>query len=336
LVVVPLKRIALIIAAIILAAIISEFVVVGLIGYPRLVFGTKVYALQPGLKPYTSLKWHAPHYALWSVEGGNKVIQYNNLGLSGPNIGRGDSTRYCMLLGNSYIEALQFEGSKTASGVLQSHLATKGSDMQVVNLGASAHDPYILWFRMKFFENYLKPTRVVLVYERFDTMTRYFSRWKTPLDFSIQKHFGKQLHYSKVKQVSDKLRSYSAFVNLVVNLSSKKSEQRQEQGDISQAAKVDHLRTYDMLTSCLLEYQKAYGDGFIFVSLMKDNPYKQELSDFCEANGIDYHSNYGIVEARNLIKGSGHLNEKGNRELGLYLADLLYVSGLTGRNTPNY
>ncbi len=332
-VVVPIKRLVLFSLCAISAVIISELIIAKVIGYPRFVLGTRVFALQPNLKPYTSLKWHAPYYKLWSVEGGNNVIAYNNLGFSGPTVAINDSTQFCFLLGNSYIEALQFQGSDTSAGVMQTEMNRAGNNLEVLNLGASAHDPYISWFRAKFFEAYFKPKKVVLVYERFDTLNRYFKRWQTALSFDISKSFGKELHYSKVKLITDKMRSASALVNLLVNLRDAKNEPRPVQRTNEVLIDQGYERTYKMLLSCLLKYKEAYSDRFVFVSLMKDNPYKEELAAFCAENNIEYHFNYSIIQPDNLIKGSGHLNANGNRELGIYLAHLTTSTAPTQNST---
>lgn len=66
-------------------------------------------------------------------------------------------------------------------------------------------------------------------------------------------------------------------------------------------------------------FANRYGDRFCFVSLMRDNPFKEQLSEFCLENKINYFEDQKITSPENLIEGKGHFNIEGNK----LLADLL-------------
>ncbi|MDD3236216.1 MAG: hypothetical protein PHH43_07835 [Candidatus Cloacimonetes bacterium] len=318
-----MKHLLLVTASLIVAIVLTEFVVNVAIGYPKYMFGRRTYKLQRNLGQYAQLIWNPPYYGRWNVEGRNKTVRYNNLGLPGPNIVNQISSKHCLLLGDSYVEALQYSGDITAAGVFSSELKKNKSRYQVVNLGSSAHDPYILWFRLKFFEKYFSPDRIVLIYERFDTMKRYFGRWELPLDFAIQNSFGVQIVLKNPNTIAHKLRSSSSALNLMATLKAKKSKNTNELSISDYSVTLENEAVYDMLVSCLKKYYEEYGDKFVFVSLMGDNPYKRELYEFCHDQGINYFTNYNVMNPSNLIDGTGHLNEKGNMLLGQYMFSLL-------------
>ena len=85
--------------------------------------------------------------------------------------------------------------------------------------------------------------------------------------------------------------------------------------------------TYDKLIACLSEYQHEYNGDFYFLSLMRDNPFHNELAEFCHNKGINYKYVDNIMIPEHLINGGGHLNKQGNAALGEALYTMLKQTG---------
>lgn len=77
---------------------------------------------------------------------------------------------------------------------------------------------------------------------------------------------------------------------------------------------------FNTLKKALMQYVNKYGDEFIFVSLMRDNLYDEELIRFCDDYGVRLYHNRNLMITHNLINGKGHFNSKRNESLGKYLA----------------
>jgi len=252
------------------------------------------------------------------------VFRKNNLGFNGPDIKLSENNKYIILLGNSFIEANQYSGSQIAAAYIQREMGKVDSLYQVINLGASAHDPYVLWYRLLFFEEFYRPEKVVLVYESFETLKRYYARWiSEPPQYQDEVTINEHIP-SKLVMTQRKIRRLSAFLNLTVSLISKESK---ETNDASEQGAEPLLFTDEVaieyLFVSLLKYSIKYKEKFVFVSLMRDNPFDQELIDLCKEWRIKFYSNKEIMLPVNKIGGVGHLNRIGNRRLGLYLAEVL-------------
>jgi len=198
----------------IVSLLIIEYVLTGFVKYPKYQIGTRVYYLKEDDPVYSYLSWRPEHYKYWSVEGGNKLLHYNNHGLPGPDVSIQDTTKNIFLLGNSFIEAAQIEGELSSAGYLQNSLKNHRYNYQVINLGESAYDPYGLYLRALFFEKYYTPNVVILVYESFSRIDNYFQRLALPVDFDRSVGFGKQLTYSKTKGYYDRIKSLSIMATL--------------------------------------------------------------------------------------------------------------------------
>jgi len=321
------KQLLLIILSSIISLIFAEWIVAGVIGYPRYTCGNRVYKIHDRLGGYNFITWRPPYYEKWNVEGGNKVVRYNNVGLYGVDIRKSASNKYIVLLGNSYIEGAQLSGERIAAGVLQQNLEKHNrTDYQVINLGSSAHDPYVLWYRLMFFKRYFSPSVVVLICESFDTLANYYSRWSdSELEYPDEVR-PIQMQQNRLKNNIDNLRSLSACINLLYSLREKSGNKQKAGSEVTQ--NTDNISTIRRLTKSLTAYNNAFGDRFLFVSLMKDNPLKDELASFCIANKIAYAVNDTIMYSRNLLHGAGHLNRKGNQILGDVLFTELDNRGL--------
>lgn len=302
-----------------------EIVLRDIAQYPRYPGKTRQFYLDSDLGPYSILKWHGPYNSFFSVEGGLERVSYNNIGLPGVDIDLASVSPKIFLLGDSFIEARQYDGSEIASGILQEELEKRKLKYSVVNLGASGHDPYVLWYRSSFFEDIIKPEKTILVYESFERLRYYFNRWNKPLLFSFEKDFGKELPFSFYKKVTDFLRSKSSFLNLLTNLSSenKKAEDQDSEQDKIATKYDSETETFAKLLECLQEYKEKYAESFCFVSLMQDCPYDFELEKYCTELGIEFRQFLDVMNPANLINGTGHLNQTGNKILAQKLCALI-------------
>lgn len=294
------------------------------IGYPRYVTGSRRFMISNKLQDYNILTWRPPYYEFWSVEGGNRVIQCNNIGLYGEDVHLHPNSENMFLLGDSFIEAGQYDGRMISAGVLQKIINKQFPEYNVINLGSSGHDPYVLWYRTAFFEKWFKPDKVVLVYESFERLSSYFSRWSDQSELSYDYLSScKELTQSVTKSTLDVIRGKSAYLNLMTTFRPK-DPQNQDNSVVKVLGRSQTpLSAYAQLLKALDAFNKRYGDDFYFVSLMRDNPYQEELQEYCLSKRINYSYNGNIMIPSYLINGSGHLNISGNQELGSYLGHLI-------------
>ncbi|PKN75827.1 MAG: hypothetical protein CVU49_00195 [Candidatus Cloacimonetes bacterium HGW-Cloacimonetes-2] len=246
----------------------------------------------------------------------------NNIGLPGSDITQASKSKYVLFLGNSFIRALQYDGDKIAAGILQKRISSKG--YQVINAGSSGFDPYVLWFSANLFERYYEPAKVVLVYETFSRLEKHMGRHTEPLDFSLPRGFGTQIRPSKARLYYNYIRGHSSYFNLIGTLN---TNQEGAASPIDNSGKsLIHpkdplaLKTLALLQETLLVFSSKYGDRFVFISLMRDNPYSDQLADYCDKNDINYLENLDITRPENLIDGKGHFNLRGNKLLADYVA----------------
>ncbi len=319
-----MKRLFLLVLALIVSFLLTELLVSSVIGYPKYVTGSRKFFLDYAIGPYKTLTWRAPRYPSWSVEGGNVLLRYSNVGLPGPDIDLSNNAGYVAVLGNSYIEGMQVSPDESAVAYLNNSLQQKGSRLQAINLGSSAHDPYVLWYRLLFFEHFFKIDKVILVYERFSRMRSYFSRWDLDsINFPDSLQF-QELQMSNRKKVFDAVRAESSFMNIMTTFKNKDTRSNNEttpSASKSASQNVDQ-QTFMTLKAALSAFHRRYGANFAFVSLMRDNPFKADLDSFCTAEGINYLQNDTLIVPENLINGEGHFNKKGHEQLGKLLSEL--------------
>ncbi|PKN80260.1 MAG: hypothetical protein CVU48_02645 [Candidatus Cloacimonetes bacterium HGW-Cloacimonetes-1] len=313
-----MKKILLLSLSIFLALVATELTVRYVIGYPSYTPGNRQYISSDHLKDYRTITWKAPYSKFWSVEGGNQVFRYNNIGLPGSDIDT-NFDKSIFLLGDSFIEALQVPNTNTASAVFQDNLIANNRSFNVLNLGSSAHDPFVLWHRSMFFAQHFRPSTVILVSESYSTMMLYLKRHTLPLRFYTHDSFGSIIPPNMRKIYIDRVRSLSAFLTLCTVFKDKRDDTL-KQVDDSIAKIPSNPDSISLLFECLEQFDETYGDKFVFVSLMNDNPHEKELAEFCTNQGIKYFQNNQIMKPYNQIHGEGHLNEIGNRQLGVYLS----------------
>lgn len=316
-----MKKAVLIILALVTAALITEAVISSLIRYPA--FGV-LYKVRYRVGGETWSNIRKPHTKYYNVEN-RTLTNYNNYGLPGKDID--DLHNPIVLLGNSLVEALQYKPEYIASTVFENALRKNDPTTDVVNLGCSGHDPYDSYFRLKYFEKKLgMNTEEVLLIVSGDAVN-WFKRHPQPFRFELGPEFGKVNNNPLVK-LQIKLRNSSSLIEVIVKGILKditgdnrgdELEQAVKQIDGSEQGMPDSR--YDLsqeMQDCLIAYSKDY-DGFIVVSISAEGAFNSTLENFCRENQIECIF-VPILKPENLINGAGHINHKGNQELGSQMA----------------
>ena len=308
-------RLGLLAAAALAALGAAEFTVRVVVGYPARPV-TRIFWVSDNLGRFGRIHWSVPYAPFWNVEAGNRVFHFNNIGLPGCDVQSAPETQYIFLLGSSWVEALQVPADLTASSVLQARLGAAASRLQVLNLGASGVDPYVAWLRSRFFATRFQPARVVLVLEEFHT--RWLGRHPQPLDFQLSSRFGFEEVRTGSRRAFTELREHSAFVNLVANgrEGPPTDESPQESLPMTDPAPRPPERMSADLQETLRRFHQDYGDRFLLLSLLVDAEQSRELEAFCIAEGLRLVAAPEVMAPVNRFDGTGHLNERGNRELG--------------------
>jgi len=299
------KKFLLLILASIFAFFISELFVRFIIGYPK-------YGLEKKVK-IRDISWSniwKPYSKYWNVECGNRVFKRNNLGLPGVDVNISKDSKYIFILGSSFVEALQVPPEKMATSILQQKLNIKNSEYQVLNIAYSGDDPYDSFRRLEYFSNFYQPESIILVIDK--TNAKWFKRHKKPLDFFFDNDFGRVKVGVKTK-INLFFRNHSSFISIFAN--GLKSVQ-QKKGNENKKTKVileDHVPEEMYIT--LKKYKEKYQDSFFCLSIMDNKIVNQEMEQFCLKNNINF--KYKALKTKdNMLHGTGHLNEKGNEELG--------------------
>lgn len=309
-----IKKGTLLILAFIGAVLITEFVFSYIIGYPKDKIESKIYGIRKSDREQN--QW-SPYSKSWNVEGGNHVYSRNNLGFSGIDASIHPKAKYILVLGSSYLEAMNINPSDIAVSLLQKKLKLIDTNYNVINLSYSGHDPYDLFFRVSYYEKFYHPTRVLLVLDC--PFSDWLKRHKRPLDFSLPDNFGEKDISFKTK-VFLYLKAHSCLFTLFSNSGRNSLKGHKGKNQIKEENPDKQVLTNELF-QCLLKYQSKYNQSFSLVSIMNNDSINTELKLFCERNNINYNeSKINIPEYKTAKKG--HLTEKGNQKLG----ELLYES----------
>jgi hypothetical protein len=261
------------------------------------------------------LKWKNPYTKYWTVEGGNKVYKYNNIGLPGSDVDINDSSKIIFMLGDSFLEAMQVPPDKMAVSVFAGLL--KNSNTVPLNLGSPNNDAYILWFRTNFYEKYYKPDYVCLMVTCLEVLDLNFQNYNAPFNFSLPDNFGNQINESRVEKFSNVFRNNLASLNLIANgLNNYNSKQKDVPEFLQTPNKPsEYFQIIDRLKECLVKYKEKYGNEFFVISMEPDDANNNLLSSLCQNLGIKY-KRRNLLTEENILKGGSHLNEFGNQKLG--------------------
>ena len=306
-----MKKLLIILSALLLALAAAEIIVDKIVGYPKKI-GQRKYTYATHIYNNEILKWKDPYTKYWTVEGNNKVYRYNNLGFPGSDLYINDSSKFIFMLGDSFLEALQVNPDKMAVSVFTNLL--KGTDIKPVNLGSSNNDPYILWFRANFYEKFFKPDYVCLFVTCFEILDLNFQTHKPPFDFSIPDNFGSVITESPAERFANIFRNNTALINLIANGSGYTNPRTTKLVQDS-TGKVDFNKDVVLLRECLVKYKEKYGSKFFVVSIEPDEDNNKLLSDVCAGLNINY-LRKNLLTNENILHGGSHLNELGNQKLG--------------------
>jgi len=306
------KKIVLIISAFLLALILTELFTRYIIGYPP-------YGLKEKVK-IRDIGWSniwKPYSKYWNVEGGNNVFKRNNLGLPGIDVKISGKSKYIFVLGSSFVEALQVPPSKITTSIFQEKLKQIDPTYQVINLGYSGHDPFDSYRRAKYFSETYNPDKVILLIDK--TNNKWFGRHKKPLDFSFNDNSFKRQSGLKAK-INFLLRNNSSFINIIINGIKSINKNNKKKDKKNKIIEKDVVPKEMYLT--LKEYKKRYKDKFYCISIMNSERTNQNIEEFCLMNNINF--DFKTIKTKeNMLNGTGHLNEIGNKKTGIFLSQLL-------------
>ena len=298
----------------IVALVINEIILSLIIGFPKYGVEKKVMGIRKSEGGIQNV--YKPYSEFWNVEGGNKVFKRNNLGLPGADVKINDSSKLIYVLGDSYVEASQYSPDSIATSIFKNNLDSiyANNKLCVINLGCSGHDPYDLFFRSKYFESIYKPDYVLLV------LNRDFSDWlvrhKKPFNFTIDDNSFQSVN-SNIMQIIMFCRNNSALFNLFVESNKKDVDKTIADVSESNTKKVENNfnnKDYSDLFEVLGRFNESY-NNFLVISIVTDEGFNLELEKFASGKNIKLTCE-NLIKPDYLIKGKGHLNIEGNRELG--------------------
>jgi len=324
-----MKKLILLGLAFLVALLVTELLVRYVLKFPTYGVEVKLSGIRSSEGGVESMFY--PHSRYWTVEGGNRVFERNNLGLPGTDVVVADSSQYVFVLGCSFIEAEQVPPESIATSMLQRRLSLISPRLQVINLGHSGHDLYDSYLRAAYFERMLPPAAVIL--ELHEDGAVWFPRHAHPLRFTVGPDFGRPVR-SWTADALRLARNYSSLVNIVVNAVKADQRKRDEEEEIAgkrrTAAGTEEEPTLpaDLLT-CLEAFHEKYGEKFCLVSMLMYPRENQDLADYCKSHGMNFVSR-DLIVTENRVAQAGHLNIKGNTALG----ELLYESYLKIRQKP--
>lgn len=310
-----LKKVGIIFLAAISATLLTELAVRYILGFPTYGVEKKLLGIKSS-EPKSNIFY--PHSKYYNVEDGYQVYKRNNLGFYGKDVSWNKSDTLIYVLGSSYLEAASTPPDSMAVSHFQKWIDASGKPYKVINLGRSGHDPYDLYFRLAWFEKLYGKGKVILVLE--GSYEEWLTRHPHPLSFSLSPQFG-LLASSITTQLAIIVLNHSACAYMI-----KQAVKSADSGEnaflLKQTSNDSVSRIPNDLMICLDSYQKKYGDDFIVLSIMESKIHNDELGQYCSSKKINFYS-WPINKAANKIKGIGHLNLYGNRQLGMALYECL-------------
>ncbi len=248
------------------------------------------------------------------MENGYKVFKRNNLGLYGTDVAWSHKDTLIYVLGSSYLEGAQWPPDSIAVSYLQQLFDLAGKSYKVINLGHSGYDPYILFYRLSWFEKLYRNGKVILVLE--DSYEKWLMNQPHPLTFTLPSKFGVS-DRRLITQLTISILNHSAAAYLIRQAT--KFTDIEENGFLNPQQTTDAIEGVPLdLLICLDAYQIKYGDDFVVLSIMDNLIFNTELEQYCSLKKINFCSR-SINKASNKIKGKGHLTIYGNKQLAMAL-----------------
>jgi len=312
---VAIRRAFLLIFTIVLSLIFSDFVVAKVIGYPAYGVSYKV-KYRKGADTWTNIR--KPHAQIFNVEGRIRT-NYNNFGIPGIDVEKIENP--VVVLGSSFVEALQHRPEKIATSIFQKRLDNAGFRASVINLGCSGHDPYDSWFRLKYYEKLLKFSSQDVILVINSDNKDWFDRHPKPFDFTLADDFG-QINKRTTTRALIALRNASSYAEICANALKKKNEVNPSNDESIEKDQIHNtgLELSEEMKECLLQFNQSY-TNFRVVSVFDDQGFNSSLIEFCNSSNIDC-TVKPIAKPEYMINGAGHLNEMGNQLLGEVLTDI--------------
>lgn len=313
-----MKKFIIILIALAAAFAVSEIIVSGIIKYPKRTSSVK-YVFLPDFAGFEILKLKEPHSKFWSVEGGNRVFEYNNLSVTGNDMYPDEKSKLIYVLGDSYVEASSVPAGQTGVSVFQNELNKIDTNLKVFNGSYPNSDPYTLWFRTMFFEKWYKPEYAILLVTHLDLLDMNMQRHPDTLNFSVPENFGSVIPESKGERYFDVLRKRSSVFNLI-STSISSASAKSNKNKIEDVYKNGLDRSIPKLKACLMKFKEKFGEKFTVVCLEVNGDKNKILSDVCAELKINY-ANKKLLTPENQWGKGTHLNAKGNKEFGEFLYD---------------
>lgn len=311
------------------ALMITEFMVGTLFGFPAYGVRYKV-RYRNGAETWTNVR--KAHAEIYNVEGDVKT-QYNNYGL--PGLDMTSLEKSIVVLGSSFVEALQSEPEKIATSVFQRNLQRQGISKQVINLGCSGHDPYDSWFRLQYYEQALgiSTEEVILVIN--SDNTAWLSRHPKPLRFEKFTGFGDINRAPKTRYMILARNSLSIVELFASSLKSGRTENRSDKTLSEVGGK--RVLNGGTLTPEFVDVLDAFNteyEDFQVISIVNLPEFNRSLAEYCAKKDIPCQLEV-LLKPDLRIDMSGHLNERGNVELGNALTRLYYKDKTQKGVEPN-
>lgn len=309
----PVKRTVLLVTSMMLSLVLTEIVARFIVDYPDYGIERFVYGIS------SNIKWqpiYFPYSRYANNERGYKVFKRNNLGLPGVDV---DITKdKILVLGSSFIEAVQVSPSSISVSVLSNMLEKSKTGLVAVNLGRKAHDLYDAWFRYQYYKRMFDPRYVMIVVDQRNS----YGRHTRPFDFSLPKDFGKSDNRLKTRfgtLVLSSSSSISLFYRGFRNETEKSVEDESQDNDVRKTpmSSDDYLHS---VLACIERFADDSGDKLVVVSIVNDKGTNDAVQSYCTTHDILCIVSSTIQIPENQIKGFGHFNEIGNRRL----AELMY------------
>jgi len=314
-------------AALLLSIIAAEVFVRFVVGYP--LFDVAFYIDDLDVTSARSGRIYKPYARLWSVEGGNIIVCKNNLGLPGADITISPSSKYLYLMGTSFLEAVETPHDKIASYYFQKKLQQDYPQFQVLNIAYRNNDPYAQFYRLNYYIRQYPASYGVLVIENVYPDNFWLRRYGKKLSFDIKDN---QYRISRTFKAEAPriLRNRSSLANLIVR---QFGTQANEQADLNpvksvqQPSQISYEYSFEVYNKVLFQMKQLLKGNLLVVCIANDTNLANEINGICTSLDIGYV--YGKVLLReNQLNGKGHLNQKGNAELG----QLLYEAVISNAN----
>jgi hypothetical protein len=312
-----MKKTIIIILALCSAFLASEFFVNKIVKYPIRTSSVK-YVFMPDTRGFENLKLKESHSKYWSVEGGNNVYYYNNLSITGRDVYPDDKSIIVFVLGDSFVEASTVHPDSTAVTIFQDKLNKLDTNIKALNIGFPNTDPFILWYRMMFFEKLYKPDYVILLVEDLELLDMNMQRHPDSLDFSVPANFGSVIPPSKSERIFDVFRKRFSVFSLLSASISIEGLRKENNSNLDEIYVKDVEKSIRKFRDCMFKYKEKYGEKLVVLSFEENTEKNKVIAEVCDSMKINY-SNKKLMTPEYRWENIQHLNNKGNKVFGEFL-----------------